>query len=80
MMVNQRAFKMWRIPTGFVSQNLFDGIYILSFALLEFDLSRSSKVKCDGAYWTYLIDFLLMFDSNMWSITRLLYEIPAFKI
>ncbi len=33
---------------------------------LEFDLSRSLKVKCDDVIGLSLYAFLLMFNSNIW--------------
>ncbi len=33
---------------------------------LDFDLSRSLKVKCNGAVGLPICDFLLAFNSNTW--------------
>ena len=33
---------------------------------LDFDLSRSLKVKCDGVIGLPIYGFLLMFNSNIW--------------
>ncbi len=49
---------------------------------LDFDLSRSLKVKCDGVIEHPLMmiyGFLLLFDSNIWP-NSLLYEIWGFEI
>ncbi len=33
---------------------------------LNFDLSRSLKVKCDGGFGISIYDLLLLFNSNIW--------------
>ncbi len=51
---------------------------------LDFDLSRSLKgklrVKYDGAIGLPIYDLELMFQSNIWPIFQLVYEILAFKM
>ncbi len=47
---------------------------------LDFDLSRPLKVKFDSAIGLIKYYFLLVFNSSIWQLTRLLYEIQAFKI
>ncbi len=42
---------------------------------LDFDLSRSLKVKCDGAIGLPIYGFLLMVNSNIWPNTALLQDI-----
>ncbi len=61
-------YRAYRPPT---TQNLND---------LDFDLSRSLIDKCYGALGFLIYDFLLMLPTLWYGLTRLLYEIPAFKI
>ncbi len=42
---------------------------------LEFDLTRSLKVKCDYVIGLSLYAFLLMFNSNIWPNSALLQDI-----
>ncbi len=42
---------------------------------LDFDLSRSLKVKCDGIIGLPVYGFLLMFNNNNTGLTQLLKEI-----
>ena len=37
------------------------------FQQLNFDLSSSLKAKCDGGTRLPIYDFLLVFNSNIWS-------------
>ncbi len=41
-------------------------IRLRKFGDLDFDLSRSLKVKCDGAIGLPIYGFLSMFNSNIW--------------
>ncbi len=42
---------------------------------LDFDLSRSLKVKCDGVIGLPIYGFLLMVNSNIWPNTAFLRDI-----
>ena len=42
---------------------------------LDFDLSRSLRVKCDSVIGLPIYAFLLMFSSNINDLTLVLYEI-----
>ena len=45
------------------------------FRHLNFDLSRSFKVKCDGGFGLPMYDFLLVFDSVIWPKSAALQDI-----
>ncbi len=49
---------------------------------LDFDFSRSPKVRWDGVIGFHIFDFLLVFNTNSLTcgLTWLLYEIQAFKV
>ncbi len=44
------------------------------FLHLNFDLSRSLKVKCDGGIGLPIYDFLLVFNNNRWMASVALRE------
>ena len=50
-------------------------IRLRNFGDLEFDLSRSHKVKCEGAIELPIYGFLFMVNSYIWPSTALLREI-----
>ncbi len=46
---------------------------------VDFDLTRSLMVKCDGAIELPIFGFLLMFNSNMWPNSTPLRDYKASK-
>ncbi len=53
-------------------------IRLRNFGDLDFDLSRSLKVKCNGAIELPIYGFLLMVNSNIWPNTAL-FEIMSLE-
>ncbi len=50
------------------------------FRHLNFDLSRSFKVKCDGGFGLPMYDFLLVFDSVIWPKSAALQDISFWNL
>ena len=50
------------------------------FQHLNFDLSESLKVKCDGGICLPIYDFLLVFNSNIWHNSAPLQDISLWNL